>query len=213
MSAYHNQTNISPGTLFSGSGGGSNFPTGIDINNNGVNNNLLRINTLAYWGQPILQISPDLSGTSLPLAANPFFAYSYDGQNATSQKSGSYASESIKYQGSNGAGNQTIFLEVNDTSLGTGSSFALNGISTINTTSTVVWNCGGGFNNLLIGGTNGGVRFLPNQNQINAQNLVFTSTISPISAGGTGTEGTINMIELTSSIKGYGWATVLPGVP
>jgi hypothetical protein len=66
-------------------------------------------------------------------------------------------------------------------------------------------------NNLLmtaIGG-GGGVRILPSTNQINVQNLNFVSTISPIGTGGVGSAGTINMTELASSIKGYGWAQVL----
>ena len=59
----------------------------------------------------------------------------------------------------------------------------------------------------------GGVRILPSTNQINVQNLVFVSTISPLASGGTGTAGTINMTQLVSSISGYGWAQVLPGSP
>lgn len=59
----------------------------------------------------------------------------------------------------------------------------------------------------------GAVRILPSTNQINVQNLVFVSTISPLGVGGSGIEGTINMTELCSSIKGYGWATVGPAVP
>ena len=56
---------------------------------------------------------------------------------------------------------------------------------------------------------NVGVRILPSTNAINVNNLGFVSTISPIGTGGVGIKGTINMTELTSSIKGYGWATVL----
>jgi len=56
---------------------------------------------------------------------------------------------------------------------------------------------------------NVGVRVLPSTNQINVNNLVYVSTISPIGTGLVGTAGTINMTQLTSTIQGYGWAQVL----
>jgi len=54
-----------------------------------------------------------------------------------------------------------------------------------------------------------GIRILPSTNQINVNNLVFVSTISPLSTGGVGSAGTINMTQLTSTIRGYGWAQVV----
>ena len=60
---------------------------------------------------------------------------------------------------------------------------------------------------------NVGVRILPSTNQINVQQLAFVSTINAIGTGGTGVAGAINMTELTSSIKGYGWASVMPSSP
>lgn len=54
-----------------------------------------------------------------------------------------------------------------------------------------------------------GVAILPSTSQINVQNLVYVSTISPLGVGGTGLAGTINMTQLASSIKGYGWADVV----
>jgi hypothetical protein len=67
-------------------------------------------------------------------------------------------------------------------------------------------------NNALFVSPNGGtgVRILPSTNTINVQNLNFVSTLNAISTGGVGLAGAINMTELTSSIKGYNWATVLP---
>lgn len=59
---------------------------------------------------------------------------------------------------------------------------------------------------------NAGVRILPSTNQVNVNNIVYVSTIYPIGVGGTGVAGGINMTELTSSIKGYGWATVSPSL-
>ena len=56
---------------------------------------------------------------------------------------------------------------------------------------------------------NAGVRILPSTNQINVNNLVYVSTIAPIGNGGVGTAGQINMTQLASTIKGYGWAQVL----
>lgn len=54
-----------------------------------------------------------------------------------------------------------------------------------------------------------GVRILPSTNQINVNNLAYVSTINPIGAGGVGLAGSINMTQLASSIKGYGWADVV----
>jgi len=54
-----------------------------------------------------------------------------------------------------------------------------------------------------------GVRILPSTNQINVNNIQFVSTIAPIGTGGVGLAGQINMTQLASSIRGYGWAQVL----
>ena len=60
---------------------------------------------------------------------------------------------------------------------------------------------------------NAGVRILPSTNQINVNNIVFVSTINSLGPGGTGLSGPVNMIQLTSTIKGYGWADVGPSSP
>ena len=60
---------------------------------------------------------------------------------------------------------------------------------------------------------NAGVRILPSTNQINVNNIVFVSTINALGPSGTGSSGAINMIQLTSTIKGYGWANVGPASP
>ena len=53
-----------------------------------------------------------------------------------------------------------------------------------------------------------GIRILPSTNQINVNNLNFVSTISPLNSNGVGSAGAINMTQLASSIRGYGWADV-----
>lgn len=55
---------------------------------------------------------------------------------------------------------------------------------------------------------NVGVRITPSTFGINVRNVNFVSTISALQAGGSGSAGAINMTDLTSSIKGYGWARV-----
>lgn len=58
-----------------------------------------------------------------------------------------------------------------------------------------------------------GVRILPSTNQINVNNISFVSTINAVGTGGTGVAGAINMTQLTSTIRGYGWADVSPASP
>lgn len=54
-----------------------------------------------------------------------------------------------------------------------------------------------------------GVRILPSTNQINVNNISFVSTLGALNTGGSGLVGTVNMTQLVSSIKGYGWAQVI----
>lgn len=143
MATLFNQTNLNSGTSFaSGGASGSNFPNGIAVSESGANTRYIGVNPLGNWGQPILTVSqlPPTSSITSGISANPLFAYSYDGVNATSQKSGSLSHNQIKFQGSNGSGNQTIFLNVNDTQLGTQAllPFQLAGISSMQSGAFVV---------------------------------------------------------------------------
>ena len=54
-----------------------------------------------------------------------------------------------------------------------------------------------------------GVRILPSTNQINVNNLAFVSSMKILSAGGSGIDYNVNLNQLGSSIKGYGWANTL----
>lgn len=142
MAVNPNFTNANANTIFPALGGGGNssvFPEGLQISI-GETARYLQINPLTLWGQPALSVE-NTSNTSnaipQPLVANPFFAFGYDGSNATSQKSGSYGANLIKFQGSNGSGNTTDFLRVNDIRLGDpfNAAFALNGVSSIQVSS------------------------------------------------------------------------------
>lgn len=53
-----------------------------------------------------------------------------------------------------------------------------------------------------------GAAILPGSSQMNIANLAFVSTISA-SPNGVTPGGQINMVQLTSTVKGYGWAQVL----
>ena len=55
---------------------------------------------------------------------------------------------------------------------------------------------------------NVGVRVLPSTGTINVANIGFVSSLSLTTAGSAGGTGTVNMTQLVSSIKGYGWANV-----
>jgi len=56
---------------------------------------------------------------------------------------------------------------------------------------------------------NAGVRILPSTAQINVNNLAFVSSLKVLGAGGTGIDYNVNLNQLGSSIKGYGWANTL----
>ena len=56
---------------------------------------------------------------------------------------------------------------------------------------------------------NAGVRILPSTNQINVNNLAFLSSVKVIGASGVGIDYNINVNQLGSTIKGYGWANTL----
>ena len=120
MSAYFNQTNLTPGTSFSGGGSNSYFPTGISISNNGTDTKFLQIDPNVYWAQPMLAVENQANtATSIPqgLCANPFFAFSWDGANANTSKSGSYGATQIRFQGNAGTGNGSTFLNVKDNAM------------------------------------------------------------------------------------------------
>lgn len=51
-----------------------------------------------------------------------------------------------------------------------------------------------------------GIRILPSTNQINVTNLAFLSSVKVLGAGGTGIDYNLNVNQLGSTIKGYGWA-------
>lgn len=53
-----------------------------------------------------------------------------------------------------------------------------------------------------------GLAMLPGQSALNVTNLNFVSTMN-CSANGLTLAGQINMVQLTSTIKGYGWADVV----
>lgn len=144
MATLFNQTNLNSGTSFAAGGvSGSNFTNGIAISESNANTRYVGISPLGFWNQPILTVSqlPQVaSSITTGIMANPFFAYYTDGVNLTSQKSGSYEHNQIKYQGSNGSGNGTVFLNVNDTQLGTQTltPFQLAGISSMQSGTFVV---------------------------------------------------------------------------
>lgn len=53
---------------------------------------------------------------------------------------------------------------------------------------------------------NAGVRILPSTNQINVNNIAFLSSVKVIGASGVGIDYNVNVNQLGSSIRGYGWA-------
>ena len=138
MSSLFNQTNISPGTPFSGGGSGSNtFPNGIAISANGTDTKFLQIDPNVYWAQPMLAVeNTSNTGPAIPqgISANPFFAFSWDGSNANTSKSGSYSATGIYYQGNAGSGTGTQFLNVVDGALNNSPAnlaFQMTGLSSI----------------------------------------------------------------------------------
>lgn len=120
MSALFNQTNVAPGTTFSGGGSsGASFPDGLNVSLNGVNTTYMQIDPSAYWSQPILAFenSDTNVGSGVPVLASEFFAFSWDGSTLTTQKSGTYASDTIMFQGNSGSGDNSVFLKVRDAGL------------------------------------------------------------------------------------------------
>jgi|688.fasta_scaffold07436_14 hypothetical protein len=133
MSVYTNQTNANTTTTFfgaGGGGGGSNFPSGITI---GTNPNLytLQPSINIAWGSNTLSVL-DLSGSNQKdLGAGNIYSINGDGNSA---KTGKYSGDGIFYQGSNGAGNGSRFLGVEDRQLNntnTTSAFQIYNISSI----------------------------------------------------------------------------------
>lgn len=210
MSALFNQTNLAPGTSFSGSGSGgsSNFPNGILISQGGVDTNKIGIAVGELWGQNSLA-TQNSSGTDFsPLVSSRLIAKAGTLATPTAQKTGQYGADAIIFQGNNGSGNGCTFLSVNDANMSSGANdipFAINGVSTITSAGNP---CIFNTSNLAFTAPNGIIRLLPNANQMNCQNLAFTSTINALNTAGTGLAGAINMTDLTSTIKGYGWARV-----
>lgn len=137
MSVYFNQTNLAPGTSFSGNSGSSSFPQGLNISQNGTNTKYIQIDPSVYWGQPSLAVE-NTSETSTaipqPLSANPFFAFSWDGSNNNTSKSGSYGANSIVFQGNAGTGSNASFIAVRDAGLvnsATGLAFQMTCVSSM----------------------------------------------------------------------------------
>lgn len=137
MSALGNQTNINPTRSFfapanSSNGGGSNFPSGLNVGTPSV---YFGNSNTTEWSVPILSVGDNNSNAqnTVPLAGRYFFSYFY-GSNATDQKSGRYSFDEIVYQGNNGSGFATVFLQVNDSNLNNTNadlSFQLTGVSSI----------------------------------------------------------------------------------
>jgi hypothetical protein len=129
MSSLFNQTNIAPGTPFSG-GGGSNFPDGLLVSNGGANENRLSVGQ-AFWGNFTLQTATTSNfQETLPFTANQVNAWIRPGD-VTTQKSGNYAATGIVYQGNAGTGTGAVFLSVADAQIATGNPFSITGLSTL----------------------------------------------------------------------------------
>lgn len=201
MAANPNQTNINAFRTFYGAGGGgSNFPAGIQIQN-------LELVPNFYFSQSVNCLSvSDLSGNPSQFVCNPINVGDYG--------SGYMSIQHNQIQGIQAAtGTNSKLLNWD----GPNQNFSLLNLSTISfgygPGSGVVGNGIVYTNNLAVAGSNGLVRILPNANQLNCQNLVYTSTLNALNTAGTGLAGAINMTELTSTIKGYGWASVMPAIP
>jgi hypothetical protein len=126
MSVNPNQTNANTTTTFygAGGGGGSNFPSGITIGGE-----LIQVQPTALWGQPVMNVSNPLTGSNLPFSADSFFAY--NGSGGTDDKSGTYGTSTIFYQGNLGTAVKSEFLQVIDNQLGGTSAFNIKSISSI----------------------------------------------------------------------------------
>jgi hypothetical protein len=130
MSVYTNQTNANTTTSFFGAGGGgSNFPSGITIGGE-----LIQVQPTALWGQPVMNVSNPLTGSNLPFSADSFFAY--NGSGGTDDKSGTYGTSTIFFQGNLGTAVKSEFLQVIDNRLGGTSAFNVKSISSITGTMT-----------------------------------------------------------------------------
>ena len=201
MAANPNQTNINAlRTFYGAGGGGSNFPAGIQIQN-------LALTPNYYFSQNVNCLSvADLSGNPSQFVCNPINVGDYG--------IGYIAVTSSNIRGVRPAtGEGYNWMELDNTNC----NFSLTNLSTLTfgqglgpgTPGPGLINTTG----VAFAGSNGLVRILPNTNQLNCQNLVYTSTLNALNTAGTGLAGAINMTELTSTIKGYGWASVMPAVP
>lgn len=126
MSALFNQTNIAPGTAFSGGGGsGSNFPNGLTI---GTAPTGILDNTAINWNTTNLTLYGD-NGSLAPFVAGSFIS---GDDTAPTFRTGTYSAAGILYQGSNGTGVSKGFLSVQDAVIGPNNNpFLLQGISSI----------------------------------------------------------------------------------
>jgi hypothetical protein len=129
MSVYFNQTNITPGTPFSG-GGGSNFPEGLTISKLGANSNYLHIGN-AFFGTQTLQVSNTSDTDAQPLLASEFIGFDWTPGSNNTVKTGNYGATTIVYQGNAGTGTGATFLSVADAQIATGNPFSITGLSTI----------------------------------------------------------------------------------
>ena len=135
MSVNPNQTNINANTTYYQPPLVPQFPYGAIFSQSGTAPILLQTQNPAIWSvQPALMTLTSDGINEETIGGLQFFAY-YSGPSAFTQKSGMYGASNIYYQGSNGSGFQTNFLNVNDTKLGdpSNSAFALNGVSSIQT--------------------------------------------------------------------------------
>ena len=134
MSANPNQTNINTNRTFYAATLVPNFPYGAIFSQSGTAPILLETQATAIWsGAPALMTQTQNGSDYETIGGSQFFAY-HLGNGGNEQKTCLYGSSNIFYQGSNGSGVGSIALAVNDTGLGTNSAFALNAVSSINTT-------------------------------------------------------------------------------
>jgi hypothetical protein len=141
-------TNANATTIFpqfgSGLGFGTSppeFPQGIAITSNGMNERYINIAPGIYWGQNSLTINEPSVGASTvqAIGALNFFAQT----NGSPAKSATYGATSIFYQGSNGSGNNGTFLRVYDLGLNdtlSSLAFEVSCVSSVQSGSSIV-NC------------------------------------------------------------------------
>ena len=127
MSIYFNQTNITPGTSFSGGGGGggSNFPNGITISDY-----YLTPSPVGAWGSPALTISEiNTPNNQATLSVDNVLAFT--GSGGTDDKSCLINASTIQFQGNLGTGIGSVLVSAIDANLGTSNAFDVKNINTL----------------------------------------------------------------------------------